>query len=321
MLFQSVERNGHPEKKIHSFFLKYAPWFELDSGSILASLSTGESSRNQTRDGHHLSCVFTPLLSSTNIFRNNTRGFTCLLYMRCYQYVYVSVLKCFSSEIHRQEIQEQNINLFLISFSCKSLLWLFLLYLWESVGCTVLTLMQGGYLSVLAQANWGGITLEGSNSGCNRLAQLCRRWLSISLYLSSPQLPLPDDPKTCKGRARKHNIIFPAWTNRVILSETEHNIYELTTFILCQHRILTANLLCLRYHERRNSKFFCHPYIMLEAEKGSWEKIPSTEAITDISLHSCSAFFFKSYCPHYNQTCRHGVQTNGWKSPLRAARF
>lgn len=161
MLFQSVERNGRPRKEIQSFFLKYVPWFELDSGSILASPSTGEGFRNQTRDGHHPSCVFTPLLSSTNIFRNNTRGFTYLFYMRFYQYVYVWVLKCLSSEIHRQEIQQQNINLFLTSFSCKSLLWLFLLYLWESVGCTVLTLMQGGYLSEC----FGSGKLRGDNTG------------------------------------------------------------------------------------------------------------------------------------------------------------
>lgn len=44
--------------------------------------------------------------------------------MRFYQYFYVSVLKCPSSEIQRQEIQKQNTNLFLTSFSCNSFLWL-----------------------------------------------------------------------------------------------------------------------------------------------------------------------------------------------------
>lgn len=42
---------------------------------------------------------------------------------------YAWVLKCPSSEIQRQEIQEQNTNLFLTSFSCNSLLWLFSLVL------------------------------------------------------------------------------------------------------------------------------------------------------------------------------------------------
>lgn len=193
-LFQSVERNGHPQKKIQSFLLKYLPWFGIDSGSILAFLSTGEGSRYLTwsshgqcyRDGYHLSCVLTPLLSSTNISRNNTRGFTCLFYMRFYQYFYVWVLKCPSSEIERQDIQEENTNLFLTSFSCNSLLWLLSIVL-MGISRVYSAHFDAKGLSVLAQENWGGITLGRSNSRCN--AQLCKKWWSISLYLRSPRLP------------------------------------------------------------------------------------------------------------------------------------
>lgn len=60
---------------------------------------------------------------------------------------------------------------------------------------------------------------------------------------------------------------------------------------------------------------------MLEADKVSREKVPSTEAISVIFLHSYSAVPLKPYCPHYNQTWGHIAQTNGWKSQLRAAEF
>lgn len=45
-LFQSVERNGHPQKKFQSLLLKYLAWFGMNYRSTLASLSTGERFRH-----------------------------------------------------------------------------------------------------------------------------------------------------------------------------------------------------------------------------------------------------------------------------------
>lgn len=60
---------------------------------------------------------------------------------------------------------------------------------------------------------------------------------------------------------------------------------------------------------------------MLEADKGSREKVPNTEAVSDTFLHFYSTVCLKSYCPRYNQTCGHIDQTNAWKSQLKAAGF
>lgn len=55
---------------------------------------------------------------------------------------------------------------------------------------------------------------------------------------------------------------------------------------------------------------------MLEEDKGSREKVPSTEAILDTLVHSSSAVPIQSYCPGYKQKGAHIAQTNDWKPQL-----
>ena len=177
----------------------------MDSESILAFLSTGKGSRHLTwnsrgrcyRDTYHLRCVLTPLLSSASISRNNTK------FHAYFTWDFIGIFTSGYSNVallrsEGKKFKSKTPTYFWPVLAAIHFYGYFLLYSWESAGCAVLTLIHRGYLSERSgSSKLRRVTLETNNSRCSGLAQLCRRWWSVSLCLSSPQLSLPAHPKTC----------------------------------------------------------------------------------------------------------------------------